>query len=112
MHVLLAAFERFLGVAVVIAEAQELAGYHGILDVLQVILQRGGEAVHLVGDGLLDLRLQQAEVVLRPNVAVQHAAAPALATALLPPYQRLSCSYQRRASAFSTRMSWLLASLR
>ena len=57
MHVLLAAFERFLGVAVVIAEAQELAGCHGILDVLQVILQRGGEAVHLVNDGLPDLRL-------------------------------------------------------
>lgn len=62
-------FERALGVAVFAAEAQELH-HHGVFDVLQVVLQRCGEGVHLVNDGLLDLRLQQAEVVLGADVAV------------------------------------------
>ena len=63
-------FERALGVAVFAAEAQEL-DHHGVFDVLQIVLQRCGERVHLVDDGLLDLRLQQAEVVLGADVAVK-----------------------------------------
>ena len=77
-----AAFEGFLGIALVLPEAEEL-NHHGVFDVLQVVLQGGGEAVHLVDDGLFGLRLEETEVVLRADVAVQHAGAPSLTEAFL-----------------------------
>ena len=67
---LVAAVEHAVEGHVFAAEAQEL-DHHGVFDVLQIVLQRCGEGVHLVDDGLLDLRLQQAEVVLGADVAVK-----------------------------------------
>ena len=55
-------------------------GHYRILDKLfRVVLKVGGQLVHFVDDRLLVLGLQQAEVVLGSDVAVQGAGAPWLA---------------------------------